>query len=69
MVDTSGGAVSVTLPSVSGAQPVGVIKTTSDANTVTVTPASGTINAKANLVIQHQGDSLETYPDGTNWWL
>ena len=69
MVDTSGGDVTVNLPSVTGQKPVGVFKTTSDANTVTVVPASGMINGESNIVIDSEGNSIETWPDGTNWWL
>jgi hypothetical protein len=69
MVNTSGGNVTVNLPSVAGGKPVGVFKTTSDANTVTVVPASGLINGAANVVISGYGNSIEAWPDSVNWWL
>jgi len=69
MVDTSGGNVAITLPAVTGGFPVGVTKTTSDANTVTVTPASGNLGGLSNTVLDSQGLSAEMWPDGTNWWF
>jgi len=69
MVDASGGAVVVNLPSVTGGQPVKVTKIDSSANLVTLTPASGNIENNATLSLAYQGDAAETFPDGTNWWL
>jgi len=69
MVSTTGGSVTITLPSVAGGKPVQVTKITSDANLVTVTPASGNIDSLSSLSISQQGESIDTMPDGTNWWL
>jgi hypothetical protein len=69
MVNASGGPVIVNLPSVAGGQPVQVTKVDSSANLVTLTPASGTINTYPTFSLTTQGDTADTAPDGTNWWL
>lgn len=68
LVDTSGGAVTITLP----ATPLDhkeyiVQKTTSDGNAVTVAGNGKNINGAANYSLPNQYDSVFLYYSGTEW--
>lgn len=73
LVDTSGGAVTVTLPTAVGISGKSVViqKNTSDTNTVIVqTTSSQTINGAAPpLYLLNQGDSVTFTSDNTNWQI
>lgn len=69
LVDASGGAVTITLPTPLGRYPaidgrglVRIVKTDSSANPVTVTPAAGSIVGQA--VLRNQNQSAEFQSDG-----
>lgn len=68
-VDSTLGNIVITLPAVTGGKPVQVTKISVDTNTVTVTPASGLIDGLTNFSIRQRGESIDTAPDGTNWWI
>ena len=83
-VDTSGGAVTVTLPApstisynMSTPKPDGavklcpewtIIRTTATVNNVTISPASGTINGGANVTLGAQWAFAIIWTDGTNYF-
>jgi hypothetical protein len=72
LVDTSGGAVTITLPSIASAGDfkIGVAKTTSDANAVTVARGStDTINGATSiaLAVQYETATLLAKSGTTNW--
>lgn len=75
LIDTSGGAISVSLVTpVSGEyRDFYFKKTTTDANAVTLTPTSGTIDGAASYVFSGvtgtAGQSVHVVFDGTNWWV
>lgn len=68
--DTSGGAHTLTLYS-AAASPgytIVIIKTTSDYNALTISPAGGeTINSASSTTINTQNESLTLIASGTNW--
>ena len=72
LVDTSGGAVTVTLPAVTGTnQKTYVIKkSTNSANNITVaTPGSETIDGSATSTVSGTSYESKKYiSDGANWW-
>lgn len=72
LVSPTGGSIVITVPAASSVQPGRSFIVRRDAtatNTVTVTPASGTINGAANLVLAAGAiSSAEIYSDGTNWF-
>jgi len=66
--DCTSGALVATLPAAPNvAQLYGVLKTDTSAHTLTVTPASGTINGAATFVIGTQWECVLVAFDGTNW--
>lgn len=70
LVDTSGGAWTLTLYAASGnsGKVLRVIKTTSDTNALTIDGnASETINGFANIKLNYQFDEVTLVCDGTNW--
>jgi len=70
LVDASGGAVTITLPSPSSGGKVGVKKTDSSTNTVTISPSgSETIDGASSLTIDTQYQSYTLISDGTNWYI
>lgn len=69
MVDTSGGDFVLNLPAASNDNPVQMTKITPDSHIATAVPASGTIDGVSSFSIEEQGESLDMFPDGANWWL
>ena len=69
LMDASGGNRTVTLPAVASGAVCTAKKTDSSANTVTVSPASGTIDGAASKVISTQYESYDFVSDGTNWFI
>jgi hypothetical protein len=73
LVDTSGGAVPITLPTAVGAtQRYAIKKKTSDANAATVnTTSSQTVDGYASgiITLTGQNESIEVESDGTNWYV
>lgn len=71
-VSPTGGSIVITVPAASSVQPGRnyIIRRDATAtNTVTITPASGTINGAANLVLAAGAISCaEIFSDGTNWF-
>jgi Major tropism determinant N-terminal domain len=68
---TSAG-LTITLPTSGGVatgQVFTVKKTDSSAHTVTLAPASGTIDGQSNAIISVQYTSLSVQFDGTNYWI
>lgn len=68
-VDTSGGAVSLTLPSLGASNDgwtIWVTKTTSDANAVTVV---GTVNGSANPTVGSQYEHVKVWWNGSAWYM
>lgn len=70
IVDTSGGAATITLPAVSASRFVRIKDNgNSEANNITVSPASGTIDGAASHVINSNYGSAVYVSDGTNWFI
>jgi len=70
LVDASGGAVAVTLPSPESAASVIVKKTDSSGNDVTIsTPGSETIDGDSSRTLSAQYVSREIMSDGTNYFI
>jgi len=70
LVDASGGAVTVTLPSPSNGARVRVKKIDSSSNTVTVQPSgTETIDGASSHSISQQYETYEYVSDGTNWYV
>ena len=76
-VSTAGGAATITLPSLTSADAgwkVWFVKTTSDANPMYITPASGTINSGGIAALSRArrcipGIQTATIWDGANWFI
>ena len=69
LVDTTAGNVTVTLPDPATMQQAPyIVKTTDDANTVTVSRADTTINGDANYVISSQWEGVQIAFDETNFY-
>jgi hypothetical protein len=66
---TTSASFAVTLPAPVLDATVSVKKVSSDANTVTITPASGLVEESSTLVITTIGDCADLVCDGTNWFL
>lgn len=67
LVDTSGGNATITInPAIFNKAGLRVKKTTADANTVTITPSSGTINGAASLVLTTQNETTDIQSDWVN---
>src|SRR5207253_1542915 len=70
LCDATSGSFTITLPSVSvNGRKVTVKKTDASVNTVTISPASGTIDGAASLVISTRWVSYDVIADGTNWYV
>lgn len=72
LVNASGGAVTVNLPTASGisGQSIYVKKQDSSGNTVTIDGnSSETIDGSLTLVISVQYNGFELVSDGTNWYI
>ncbi len=72
IVDASGGAVNITLPTPTGntGKVIYIKKTDSSTNTVNVKQnAAETIDGTANRVLNSQWDTLAVVTDGTNWFI
>ena len=69
LVDTTAGNVTITLPDPATMQQAPyIVKTTDDANTVTVSRADTTINGDANYVISSQWEGVQIAFDETNFY-
>ena len=70
-IDTTGGNVSVALPAADEAvsKIYTVKRKTGGANTLTVTPVSGTIDGAASHSITAQYESYSYFSDGNNYWI
>lgn len=70
LVDASGGAITITLPSPESAASVVVKKIDSSGNAVTIsTPGSETIDGDASRTLSAQYVSREIMSDGTNYYI
>ena len=75
IVNTAAGNINVALttPGATDFNRFTIKKSTSDGNSVTLTPASGLIDGAAsytwNDTAGTSGESRDVYFDGTNWWL
>jgi len=70
LADSSTSAITITLPSPAENARVGVKKTDSSTNTVTVSPAGAeTIDGASSLTIDTQYESYTLISDGTNWYI
>jgi hypothetical protein len=69
LVDASGGARTITLPSPTSGRVFYIKKTDSSLNAVTISPPSGTIDGAASKALNYQYDSLTIVSDGTNFYL
>ena len=69
--DTSGGAVTITLPSAGPSTGLcfKVKRTTGGLNALNVTALSGNIDGTATVGIATQYTCLQIVSDGTNWWV
>lgn len=70
-IDTTAGNVAVTLPTADEAvsKIYTVKRKTGGANTLTVTPGSGTIDGAASHSIAVQYESYSYFSDGDNYWI
>lgn len=70
LVNASGGAVAVTLEAASAAiQATSIKKIDATANTVTITPPTGTIDSVSNYVITQPNAAITVTSDLTNYWI
>jgi len=69
LVDSSGGAATITLPAPVSGKIVHIKKIDSSVNAVTISPPSGTIDGAASESLLTQYDSLSIVSDGTNFFL
>ncbi len=69
LVNASGGNRTMTLPAPTAGKIVHIKKTDSSANTVVISPPSGTIDGSATKSLLTQYDSLSIVSDGTNFFL
>lgn len=73
LVDSTGGAVTITLSSANATQyqiyHVTDWKGQSATNNITLTPSSGTINGAASKIINSAFGSIDVLFDGTNWLI
>lgn len=68
--DASGGAFTITLPTPSQGVTVGVEKTDSSSNTVTIAANSGEqVNYQTSEGLIAQGESIDLRSDGTDWFV
>ena len=70
LVNASGGAVNITLPSPASGKILTIKRTDSSANTVSILPsASETIDGTSLKSIVGQYDAVQVVSDGTNWFI
>ncbi|HMX24726.1 MAG TPA: hypothetical protein PKC13_03795 [Blastocatellia bacterium] len=75
LVNTGGGNITITLttPAAGEYNNFTIKKTTTDANTITLSPASGQIDGAASEVfsgvVGSAGEAAQIVWDGTNWWI
>jgi len=69
LVDASGGAVTITLPSPSSGAVVNVKKVDSSTNAVTIDGGGANIDGQPSIQITTQYESYTLVSDGTNWWI
>jgi len=69
LVDASGGAVTITLPSPEKNTIVNVKKIDSSSNAVTVSGGGKNIDGQSSISISTQYESYTFICDGTNWWI
>jgi hypothetical protein len=74
LADATSGNLTVTLPSATTIKGAGspffrIVKIDSSANTVTVSPAAGTLNGAASKALNAQYQSLDVQSDGTNYFI
>src|SRR3954449_9949009 len=67
VADATAGTFAVTLPAPTAGRRVGVKRTSSGANAVTVSPASGLIDGYTSVSLTTQGAVIVLDADGTNW--
>ena len=70
-MDTSGGDVTLTLPSAGPSAGIEykVKRTTAGVNSLTITALSGNIDGTASIGVSVQYDCLQIVSDGSNWWI
>jgi len=70
-MDTSGGDVTLTLPSAGPSAGIEykVKRTTAGVNALTITALSGNIDGTASIGVSVQYDCLQIVSDGSNWWI
>jgi len=71
LIGTGGGAIAVSLvaPTAGQRRDFYFKKTTGDANAITLTPASGSIEGASNYLFSGANDSVHAVFDGTNWFV
>ncbi len=71
LADSSGGAITLTLPAVAGVgsgQVYTIKKTDSSAFAVNIAPAAGTIDGAATISLYGQYEAVQLVSNGTNWF-
>ncbi len=69
LANATSASFTVTSPSATLNASVMLKKTDSSGNTVTFSPATGTVDGNATFVLTNQYDSYRFISDGTNWWV
>ena len=69
LISTTSGSVNITLPSAVSPSRVTVKKITSDGNTITVLPLSGTIDGDSSIQILYYNSAMTVVSNGANWFL
>ena len=69
LVDASGGAVTVTLPSPKANAIINVKKIDSSSNVITIDGNGANIDGQASIQITTQYESYTLVSDGSNWWI
>jgi len=69
LADASINAINMTLPAPLAGQVITIKRTNINANTVTITPPSGTIDGAASKVLTLQYQSITVVCDGTNYFV
>jgi hypothetical protein len=69
LCNTGTASFTVTLPSPVVDTTVSVKKVSSDANVVTVSPASGLVDGASTLTISSFGSCVDLAADGSGWWI
>ena len=69
LVDASGGAVTITLPSPKAGAFINVKKIDSSSNAVTIDGGGANIDGQASIQITTQYESYTLVSDGSNWWI